>query len=157
MAKSGTNKTAMQIQLEQKATGGKRALIDETIGWIDLFVILLLVSYLIFLGVQIGSINKRIYPLGSRNNDGSYQTLATTCYVDNKVSNSNLHEWHGIALVNGLKKKVDILDERKDEVKISYRDDYFWGTTTDKWIPKSDYFPYPTKEQLAEMWGKFKK
>ena len=127
---------------------------EDTFG---LLVVGLLVIYLVFVGIQLLRINDRIYPNGSRNLDGSYQTLATTCYVNSYVDGYNKQEWQGIALVNGLKKKADVLDRRADEVKIRYRDDYFWGTTEDRWIPKKDFFPYPTKEELAEMWGKYKK
>jgi len=111
------------------------------------------------LAFSLSTIKDRLYP------NGNTQPLATVCEVEKKIKDIKPAEkeerWATGYIVNkgGKKEEVRKIEEANTEVKIDYVEFLAgWGSyTKTKWIPKKDYYPYYTLEQLSEIINKTRK
>jgi hypothetical protein len=133
------------------------------LNWVIGSMMVMAISAIIFiisLAKFSGDLRERLYPSGN-------QPLATTCYVDEKVKEKVEEKWDGYFIGNthfGLLKNVQIpakiIEKREEEYKVNY----ICGNYTDgslmfseKWLPKKDFYKYPTQEELAQMYKKVMK
>ena len=136
-----------------------------SMNWVigSLAVIMIGVSALLISGAYFMSdLKARIYPNGD-------QTLATKCYVNEKVKTNEVIKYDGYALVpsfarvntkTGLpdkyKEEVSVIESRETEVKVRYIEFTPYGESKNEvWIPKTDFFKYPSQNELAKMYSEY--
>jgi hypothetical protein len=130
-------------------------------NWVVSFLLVILagvVGLCISTANFLADLKARIYPNGN-------QTLATTCYVDERMEKE---KGDGYVTIWGKKKDVFqpplLTREEYDHVIATFggeKKDYMIVRETKRnilyYIPKKDFYKYPTKEELAQMYKKVMK